>query len=236
MSKLKIVSFVLTIILIPFLISLIASYTTWFGTKDKIEVSITLDGHITVGSIMESSIPELALTWNGEPINNLLKLSWRVENSGTKGIPSFEHGPSITYPEGIQLASSTISYTSPKLKVNNNLVIDPNERHISVADLGIFNPGDFFLVDVYVTDVPESAISLDFFEGWNLEAKALDLDIKKDLGAATRGAETTEKTSWFRRNLYYILPVYVVLVLAMSFARYTFRRRKYFPGRKETKQ
>lgn len=82
--------------------------------------------------------------------------------------------------------------------MNNKLVIDPNERHISVADLGIFNPGDFFLVDVYVTDVPESAISLDFFEGWNLEAKALDLDIKKDLGAATRGAETTEKTSWFR--------------------------------------
>lgn len=112
MSKLKIVSFVLTIILIPFLISLIASYTTWFGTKDKIEVSITLDGHITVGSIMESSIPELALTWNGEPINNLLKLSWRVENSGTKGIPSFE-----------AWAFNNLSRGYPTRKLNNLIYV-----------------------------------------------------------------------------------------------------------------
>lgn len=216
-SIFKIVYFVLIIIVIPLLIGLFAGYATWFRTKDTTEVTIALEGHITMGSIMESSIPKLALTWNGEPINNLLKLSWRVENSGTRGITSFEHGPSISYQEGIQVASSSISYTSQKLKINKNLVIDPNERIISVSDLGIFNPGDYFLVDVYLTDIPESEISLSFFEGWNLEAKALDLDIKKDLVAANRVAEKRERPNWVRRNIIMIVMFYLIFVIIISY-------------------
>lgn len=210
MRILKAISFILTLILIPFLISLIANYTTWFGTKERVEMTLTLEGHITVGSIMEKDIPDLALTWRGEPIENILKLSWRVENSGTKGIPSFEYGPILNYPEEIQVASSTISLTSPMLKVNPKLVIDPIERHISVADIGILNRGDFFLVDVYVTDVTESAISSEFFDGWNLEAKALDLDVKKDLGAATKQAKVIKiKGFWW---------FYIIGVIAGTFA------------------
>lgn len=233
-SIFKIISFVLIIILIPFLINLIAGYTTWFGTKDKTEVSIALEGHITVGSIMESSIPELALTWNDEPINNLLKLSWHVENTGTKGIASFEYGPSITYPENIQLASSTISTTSQNLKVNN-LIIEPNERRIDIEDLGIFNPGDFFNVDVYLTDIPESEISLSFFEGWNLEAKALDLDIRKNLEAATRIAEKTEKPNWLQRNRFWIVTIYA-LFACLGSIWYMRRKMIYFVRRKKTNQ
>jgi hypothetical protein len=206
MIKIKFISFILTLILIPLFINLIANYTTWFRTKARTEMTLTLDDHFTLGSIMESNLPDLALTWEGKPIENIMKISWRVKNSGTKGILSFEHGPIIAYPMNVIVASSTISLTSPMLKINKSIVIDPIERNISVEDLGIFNPEDFFLVDVYVTDVPDSTISPEFFDGWNLEAKALDLDIRKELATATSQAETrTKKRLWW---------LYVVGVLA----------------------
>lgn len=88
----------LTLLIVPFVVSSIASFTTWFGTRARAEVTLALEGFIAVGSLQEGDVPGLALTWGDRRINNALKLSWRIENSGTKGIPSFEHGPLLSYP------------------------------------------------------------------------------------------------------------------------------------------
>ena len=89
MNKLKVLSVILTLVLIPFIVSLIANFTTWLSTRANIEITLALDGKITVGSLGASDVPDLALTWKNEPIKNLIKLSWRIENTGTRGINSF---------------------------------------------------------------------------------------------------------------------------------------------------
>jgi len=59
--------------------------------------------------------------------------------------------------------------------------IDHESRTISINSLGIFNPGDFFEIDVYIINMPDSIASSDYFSDWELVAKSVDLKIKKNL-------------------------------------------------------
>lgn len=177
----KTLSTVLTIMLIPFVINLIANYTTWIGTKEKVEVLLKLDGWITIGSILESDLDNLKLTYEDKHIKNVLKVSWRIVNTGSKGIQKFESGPSIVYPEGLNVVEARISGTSSLLKIEKTLSVDRLKRTIEINELGIFNPGDYFRINVYIMDIPDSVVSDLSFDNWGIKGKAVDLKLRKDL-------------------------------------------------------
>ena len=151
-----------------------------------------------------------------------MKLSWRVENTGTKGISSFdEHGPLLTYPSGTIVVDSRIVNSSPLLNIGKKPTIDTIDNNISIGDLGIFNKQDFFVIDIYVRDLAESGISQQFLNEWNLKAKALDLNVKKE------SASSSEKDAIKPLDVYSYIIGSIAGVFSTFFA--LFISRKYFP-------
>jgi len=179
----KTLSVILTIVLIPFIISLVGNYTTWLGTRQTVEITLKLDGWITIGTLRESGLEKLKLTYNGKSVENAMKISWRIINTGSKGILKFETPPWLMYPEkpDLNIVEARITDSPPLLKINKDPLIDSEERSIKVRDIGIFNKGESFRVDVYILDISELISLTDYLKGWELSAKALDLGIKKDV-------------------------------------------------------
>lgn len=206
----KTLSLILTIILVPLFIGLIGNYITWFGTKEKKEITLSLDGWITIGTLQESGLEELKLTYNGEPVNNAMKISWWVANTGSKGISEFEIFPFLEYPKtpNVNIVEARVSEASPALRIKTGLLINSKDRKIQVNDMGIFNEGEFFRVDVYILDIPEFSSLSDYLKDWNLVAKAVDLKIKKDIIS-----EVPPEEAVVSRMEFWILVVFMTIFL-----------------------
>ena len=126
------------------------------------------------------------------------------------GIKGFEEFPYITYPEDYSFADAIISQTSPFLKIDKNLIKDPDKCIIKVNGLGLFEPGDFFIVDVYIIEIPNDLILMDYFTRWRLMARSAGLKIKKNLTL-----EVDEKFLKISRNnlkLFAALGIFVFLL------------------------
>ena len=149
-------------ILLPLAISLAANYMTWVRTKENIEITLKLESWIMIGTILDSDLENLELTYKKKPLKNIAKIKWSIINTGSKGISKFENPPVITYPKDINIAEVRISDKSPLLQVSNDLTLNAKLRTIEINDLGIFNSEDFIEIDVYIIDMPESVIPLDF--------------------------------------------------------------------------
>ena len=201
----------MTLIVIPFLIAVIASYTT----RDKTEITLKLDAWITIGSVQFGDLEELQLLYKGEAVKNVLKVSWRVINTGNKGIEVFEYGPAIQLPRQYSPISARITDTSPQLRVRRKLRLKENQ--IITDSLGIFNPGDFFKADIYLRDVPDTEITSKFFEAWSLVSKSLDLSIKKEIGELPAKERKTVFPLWFY--------VAYIVVLFVSFTFFLLKQR-----------
>ncbi len=208
----KTLSIILTVILIPFVISVLANITTWFGTRDRVEIMLKLNGWITVGSTFGTDLPNLKLTYNNKPVKNALKISWRITNTGSKGIEKFETNPAICFPKNLIVAESKVSQTSPLLKIDRKLGLNSENRVIEVKDIGVFNPGDFFTVDIYIIDMPALRITNNYFRDWTLTAKSVNLTIRKDITNETPRSKS-------RIPLKEIGTTYIVIALLYTICR-----------------
>lgn len=177
----KTLAIILTIIIIPLIIGYMTNILSWKQTRARVEITLKLDSWKTIASYSDSDLQNLKLTHNEKPIKNVLKMSWRIINTGTEGIEKFEVNPSILYPENTNIASAFVSEFSGLLKIDRTLSIDYDNRNIKVDNIGIFNPGEFFKIDIYVIDSPSTSFSTDVLYDWNLMSKAKDLKIKKDM-------------------------------------------------------
>lgn len=217
-SWLKWIGIISTAVLIPFIISLIANLTTWFGTKEKVEITFKLDGWISIGSIRTNDLPNLKLMLSDQPVANILKVSWRITNTGNKGINEFESGPTIVLPKDLKIVYAQISDTSPHLKIGRTVHIIDNKAHID--SLGIFNPTNYFRIDFYLKDIGESSLNNQYFESWDFEGKSLDLDIYRDISTADQQSEKRKSLfgipSWF---YYAYFGVFISFILFNSFMR-----------------
>lgn len=110
------------------------------------------------------------------------------------------------------VATAKISRRSDQLRVAQGLTLDSARRQIGIEGLGIFNRGDFLIVDVYVIDAPESATSGDSLARWTLRAKALDLHVREDLASFQRKPAVPSK----ERTRLYFLGVLVGFVSALA--------------------
>ncbi len=208
----KSLSIFVTIVFVPFTISLIANYTTWFGTKERIEITCKLDGWITIGTLLETDLEGLELTYKGESVKNAMKVSWIIINTGSKGISGFEKPPSIVYPGQLNVVKATVSDKSPLLNVDKELSIDPEQRAIRVSNIGIFNANDFLKIDLYIIDIPDSRISIDYFNNWSFVAKSLDLELKVDTAFQLQREEIPDReTEYFRE-----FPFFVIIGIAFT--------------------
>ena len=172
--------------ILPLLIPIIAGLTIWRVTQDKYEITFKLDGYITIGSLQSKDLEGLTLNYRGKEIQNVLKISWRIINTGTKGIKEFEVLPTIVYPEGSDVAEARLGEKSQLLEFNTNLVrglflINRKNRTIRLDNIGIFNHEEYFTVSVYMINIPDELISDEYFANWKLMAKTLDLKIKNDI-------------------------------------------------------
>jgi len=195
----------LLIVLIPLTINLITNFLTWFTTKEKVEVTFKLDGWITVGSIRFGDLPHLKLMLDSQEVKNITKVSWRVINTGDKGIAHFENGPFIEIPTTVSIVLGKISEASSLLNVSKSVRIKNNIAFID--SLGIFNPGDFFKIDFYLQNITEENISTQYFEKWNLSGKSLDLAIAKDISFirdTSGNIESVQNLSLWRRIIFYL--------------------------------
>ncbi|MBW8041810.1 MAG: hypothetical protein FVQ85_17680 [Planctomycetes bacterium] len=211
----KVIYFIFTVLIFPLIVTIIVH----FSTKERVEVTFKLDNYSTLGYIKESNLP-LSMTWEGKPIRNIMKISWIVENTGTKGIEYFEQDPVIFYPMNLVVVSSTITNTSPRLLINKKILIDPKKSNISLGEIGVLNPKDFFCVVTYITDFNESEMSPEFFKGWNLEAKAVDLNVKKEITTGISKAENEIDKKW-------LLIAYLIGVIVATLSYYRPKIMKY---------
>ena len=178
-NKNKIALWILTGALIPLVIALIANFFTWYKTKDNVEITLKLEGWITIGSVEFSDLPNLKLFLDSEEVNNILKVSWRIINTGNKGIEKFESGPFIEFPDDLNVVSARIDETSPFLKVAKIPII--SSTRIVIDSLGIFNSLDYMKVDLYLKNISKQDVTTEFFDKWDLKGKTLNLSIKKNL-------------------------------------------------------
>lgn len=172
-------NWILIIILIPLVLALIANFTFWLNTKDNVEITFRLDGWITIGSVKFAAVDSLKLMLGSQPVKNILKVSWLIINTGNQGIGKFESGPSIKFPEGLDIFAVEVSETSENLIINRDINLEDSVAQIT--SIGIFNPTDFFRVDFYLKDVVDNNIKRENFEEWKFKGKALNLNIMKDL-------------------------------------------------------
>ncbi|TKJ36822.1 hypothetical protein CEE37_14650 [candidate division LCP-89 bacterium B3_LCP] len=182
MSKVKNISLkTASIIIIPLLIGIFTGYIVLLIGEDKTEITFKLDSWITVGSNLESELSDLSLIYKDIPVRNILKVSWKILNSGSKGIAEFESGPTILFPEGMIVTEARISEASPLLKYNKETYTDSTNRKIDISGLGVFNEGDYIKVDVYIVDLPDTLIASALFQEWDMIAKAVDLKVRKEI-------------------------------------------------------
>ena len=177
-----IISSISILIIVPFTIALIANFFTWVQTKDKYEITFQLDNWITIGNVNLGDLPNLRLLHGDNMIDNILKVSWLVTNTGNKGISYFETGPYIQFPNGLNIVAAKIDEKSSLLKVNRYATLDKNIAYID--SLGLFNRDEFFKIDFYICDANIDSITNEYFSNWNLIGKTLDLSIKKVLTKA----------------------------------------------------
>ncbi len=181
------VKIIFVVILIPLALGLGVNFFTWFTTKDKVEVTFKLDGWITIGSVKYADLPNLKLMLDQQEVENILKVSWRVINTGNKGIINFESGPFIEFPKGSDIVTAKISDSSPYLKVARKLRIVDNRAFID--SLGVFNSGDFLKVDFFLKNIIEEKITSQYFKEWILNGKSLDLSLSQDISLARQDSE-----------------------------------------------
>ena len=101
-----------TLAFTPLVINVMSNLPTWFGTRDKVEVTFKLESWITIGSVKLGDLSDLQLTYRTEPVDNVLKVSWIIANTGSRGIERFESGPSIQFPRGLNMVLVKVSDTS----------------------------------------------------------------------------------------------------------------------------
>ena len=174
----KILRWFVIIAIFPIVIGLIVNFTTWFTTKDNFNITFKLEGWITVGSIQFGDLPNLKLTLEDQQVENILKVTWSIKNTGNKGIESFESGPWIEIPTYLNLVSANISQKSTLLNISN--VLSCHENRVIVDSLGLFNTNDYFVIDIYLRDIKNQNITRHYFENWKLIGKSLDLSISRD--------------------------------------------------------
>lgn len=209
--KYKILLIIITIILIPLFINLLGKYLNlpWF--EEKTEITLKLEGWITVGELGESDVPDLKLTYKDNPVKNALKVSWKIINTGSKGIPKFEKVPSLLYPRKLNVVEAKIFQKSPLLEVSKNLLIKPEDGTIEVTDIGIFNKKEFFVIDVYIMNMPDTIITAEYFTDWDFIAKSVDLKTRKDITFEPREEARVQDTTPIIIAIFFIA-IYVVLI------------------------
>lgn len=204
------------VILVPLILSVISNLLTWFATKDKIEVTFKLDGWITIGSVKYADLPTLKLMLDQQEVENILKVSWRVINTGNKGIINFESGPLIEFPEGSDIVIAKVSESSPYLKVARKLRIVGNQAFID--SLGVFNSCDFFKVDFFIKNIAEQKITKQYFKEWILSGKSLDLSFSQDVSLAREDSKSSssmlERTyEYMQYSVIIITIIWVVMLM-----------------------
>lgn len=224
-EKIRFITFTL---LISLGIALTAGYIIWRFTRDSTEITLELDGWITIGTLTEKPLEGLELTYQKAPIRNVIKISWSIINTGTKGISKFETYPSLIYPGGL-VPQAEISETSPLLQINKKLLIDSINTTIKVSNMGIFNPGDFFRVDVYLIDIPDTLVLIDYLKNWDLKAKAVDLSIIKnvvpELPLQSQEAARKKRLEFIQSVIIPIIMVIPLIVMVLSFVN-LYRKKK----------
>ena len=214
---LKIALWILTGALIPFIINLVSNFFTWYKTKDNVEITLKLEGWITIGSVEFSDLPNLKLFLDSEEVNNILKVSWSIINTGNKGIEKFESGPFIEFPNDLNVVSARIDETSPFLKVAKKPIISGNK--IFIDSLGILNSFDNMKVDVYLKNILEKDASLDFFDKWDLKGKALNLLIRKDIQQIKKTSNKTLFETLTMRFSFIVLLILLCITILEAYIR-----------------
>lgn len=120
----------------------------------------------------KNNLKYIVLLYNGKKINNILKLEWKITNTGTKSIKSFETKPFLTYPEELNVSEAYISDKSEGLIIEDGLIIDKSKRTIGVRNLGSFHKKEFFVIDAYIIDADNSLISNDYLRRWEIGARS----------------------------------------------------------------
>lgn len=161
------------------MLNLIANGVFGGFTREKVEITFRLDSWITIGELKGADLPDLKLAYRSKPVENAIKLSWIIANTGSEGIETFGKLPSLVYPETLNVVDAKIS--SPSLEVIK-VKLNKANRTIEVKEIDIFNPDEYFRVDVYATDVVTSS---DYLNKWEIKAKATNLLIRKEIKAET---------------------------------------------------
>jgi len=200
-------------------VALTAGYVIWRITRDSTEITLKLDGSIIVGTLADETLEGLELTYRKIAVRNVIKISWSIINTGTKGISEFETYPSLIYPGGF-VPQAEISETSPLLQINKDLLIDPINTAIKITSMGIFNPKDFFRVDVYLIDIPDTLILTDYLKNWDLKAKAVDLSITKSV-VSELSSQPRDAPRWVGFIETTILPLIMAISLIMMMVSVT---------------
>ncbi len=216
----KSLSIFLTIILIPFIISLFAGYTNtnWFTKRRPAELTCNLDGWINVGRLTEGGgLDDLTLRLKDRPVNNVMKVSWRITNTGDKGILGFEQPPLLIYPRRFNVIEAKVSDKSPLLEIDEYTSIESEVNTVEVSDISLLNPGEFLKLDIYIVNMDDSEITDDYFADWKFAARALDLQTKMNTACDIRYKEP-------KRNLY-LLSLYIFSAI-LIFVYLSYRQRK----------
>jgi len=139
-----------------------------------------MEGWQPIGSeyIGEKSGIKLALIDKEETkiVDNVIRVTWSIQNTGNKSIDKFEIVPNIRVPDSVNILTTVIGGRSDDLRVADKMSIINNI--VYVDSLGIFNPGEFFEMDIYLYNVPEDSSISYCFDEWVVCAKSSNLSLQ----------------------------------------------------------
>ena len=214
--KWKILYFVIVFIVIPTAVGLIVTDISRRRSREKVEISLEFMSWETVAYLEDNLLLPLELSYQDSKTKNVLKIIWKIKNTGTKGIDQFEINPIIRFPKETKIIKTYISDFSTSLKIGEDLKIDNENRGIIVGNLGVFNKGEYFDIEVFISDVPNRTFSMNDFNNWNLRAKATDLFIKKIKPDKNLGkSKELNIKALFLASCFFLLAI-IILTMSLS--------------------
>ena len=123
------------------IIAIFATYNVFFLSKTDKQLQIVVDSTLPLIDVKPEAASDIQVLYKGQPINNLVLMQVRVENSGNQPIveDDFSRAISFSFPNNTVIADASIySSTPPNIGATINIV-DNNKAEIKPV---LLNPDD----------------------------------------------------------------------------------------------
>jgi hypothetical protein len=139
------------------LLAIFAAYNIFFLGQPRKELQIIIDTPISLVDVKPEAVPDIQVSYKGEPVNKVFLLQVHIKNSGNQPIAEadFNRPLSFIFPPEYKLADATITSSEP---ANIGMTVTKTSEQVAQASRTLLNQDD--LVSVRFIVIGDSSETL----------------------------------------------------------------------------